>query len=116
MVVDATDVRRYAQEIEAAVYFSCLEALQNAAKHAKASGLRLRLCERNGRLEVTIADDGVGFDPVSQPRTGGLQNITDRIEAAGGTVQIRSAPGKGTTLTGWVPVRDQDVPHADQQA
>jgi signal transduction histidine kinase len=116
VVVDATDVRRYAQEIEAAVYFSCLEALQNAAKHAKASVLRLRLCERNGRLEVTIADDGVGFDTVSQPRTGGLQNITDRVEAAGGTVQIRSAPGKGTTLTGWVPVRDQGVPDANQEA
>jgi signal transduction histidine kinase len=116
VVVDATDVRRYAQETEAAVYFSCLEALQNAAKHAKASGLRLRLCERNGRLEVTITDDGVGFDPVSQPGTGGLQNITDRIEAAGGSVQIRSAPGKGTTLTGWVPVTDQGVPHASQEA
>jgi signal transduction histidine kinase len=116
VVVDAADVRRYVQEIEAAVYFSCLEALQNAAKHAKASGLRLRLCERNGRLEITIADDGVGFDPVAQLRTGGLQNITDRIEAVGGSVQIRSAPGKGTTLTGWVPVRDQGVPHADQQA
>ena len=116
VVVDAAGVRRYAQETEAAVYFSCLEALQNAAKHAKASGLRLRLCERNGRLEVTITDDGVGFDPASRPRTGGLQNITDRIEAAGGSVQIRSAPGKGTTLTGWVPVRDQGVPDANQEA
>ncbi len=116
VVVDAAGVRRYAQETEAAVYFSCLEALQNAAKHAKASGLRLRLCERNGRLEVTITDDGVGFDPASRPGTGGLQNITDRIEAAGGSVQIRSAPGKGTTLTGWVPVRDQGVPDANQEA
>jgi signal transduction histidine kinase len=103
--IDAADVNRYPQEVEAAVYFSCLEALQNVAKHAKASHVRLRLRERDDRLELSIEDDGVGFDPASGRRGSGLQNISDRIEAVGGSLEIQTASGEGTSLIGWVPLQ-----------
>lgn len=107
--IQAGDIGRYPQDVEAAVYFSCLEALQNAAKHAKASHVRILLTEQGDRLEVGIVDDGVGFELASKSRGGGLQNISDRIEAVGGSLKIRSAPGEGTFLTGWVPVRHTDA-------
>jgi len=112
--IDAPQIGRYPEEIEAAVYFACLEALQNAAKHSHASHVRLRLSERSGGLEIQIEDDGVGFDPATQRRGSGLQNISDRIEAVGGSLEIRSAPGEGTSLVGWLPVRYEEALRADR--
>jgi signal transduction histidine kinase len=96
---------RYPQEAEAAAYFCVLEALQNAGKYAQASQATVRLAERNGDLVFTVIDDGRGFDPVTTSRGSGLQNMEDRVEALGGTMEIVSAPGKGTTVTGRIPVR-----------
>jgi signal transduction histidine kinase len=101
--VEADGTGRYPQELEAAVYFSCLEALQNIAKYAEASKARVRLSEQNERLVFEVADDGRGFDTATTHHGTGLQGIADRLEALGGHVEITSAPGRGTTVVGRVP-------------
>jgi signal transduction histidine kinase len=102
--VEAGSLQRYAPETESAVYFCCLEALQNVAKSAEATTATIRLFAENGRLEFAIRDDGKGFDPSRTHEGTGLQNMRDRLEALGGTLVIRSAPGKGTEVSGSVPV------------
>jgi signal transduction histidine kinase len=105
VVVERDGLVRYPQEAEAAAYFCVLEALQNAAKYAQATRGTVRLAEQNGDLVFTVTDDGQGFDPVTTPRGSGLQNMEDRVEALGGSLEIVSAPGEGTTVTGRIPVR-----------
>ena len=91
---------RSSEEAEEAVYFSCLEAIQNAAKHAgRSARVELRLRHRDGMLVVQIADDGVGFDPATTPAEGGLRNIRDRVQDLDGTFSVASKPGGGTALT-----------------
>jgi signal transduction histidine kinase len=102
--LDAEAVGRFPQEVEAAVYFSCLEALQNVAKYADASRVQISLGQRNGLLAFEVSDDGTGFDPSSTTSGTGLQGIADRIDALGGTFTVSSAPGEGTSLRGSVPV------------
>jgi signal transduction histidine kinase len=104
--VEAEGVGRYPQEVEAAVYFSCLEALQNVAKYADASSARIRLRAADGELRFEVADDGRGFDAATAPRGSGLQGMSDRLEALGGGIEIQSAPGKGTTVIGRVPATE----------
>ncbi len=101
--LDAGGIGRYPQETESAVYFCTLEALQNVAKYAGAAQASIRLAARENGLQFTISDDGTGFDPASAPRGSGLQGMADRLAALGGTLRVRSAPGAGTTLTGWLP-------------
>ena len=98
------DVGRYGQDIEAAVYFSCLEALQNVAKYAEATGAELVLSNGGGVLQFQVRDDGVGFDPASTGYGTGLQGIADRLAALDGSIQIDSVVGVGTTVTGRVPI------------
>ncbi len=74
------------------MYFSCLEALQNVAKYARATKATVRLSQANGSLTFEVIDDGVGFDPVTASRGSGLQGIADRLAALGGSVEDRSAP------------------------
>jgi signal transduction histidine kinase len=107
---DADGVGRHAQEIEAAVYFCCLEALQNAAKYAQASVLTIRMAEHEGSLVFSVSDDGVGFDPATTSRGAGMTNMRDRLEALGGGLEIASEPGAGTSLLGTVPIDDDDRP------
>jgi signal transduction histidine kinase len=97
-------VGRYPQEAEAAVYFSCLEALQNVAKYAGASRATVSLSDGDGRLRFEVSDDGVGFEPGAASHGSGLQGIADRLAALDGTLEVRSAPGSGTTVAGVVPV------------
>lgn len=100
--VTACDLR-FASDVETAIYFCCVEALQNAAKHACASRAWISISSANRQLWFEVGDDGNGFD-ASAPRTGsGLQNIQDRIDALEGTVQIQSGPA-GTCLQGRVPL------------
>jgi signal transduction histidine kinase len=102
--VQPDGVGRYPQEAEAAAYFCVLEALQNIAKYANASSVVVRLAEEDGRLVFSVEDDGSGFDAASTPKGSGLQNMTDRLEALGGGVDVASEPGQGTTITGRIPV------------
>ncbi|WP_433323350.1 ATP-binding protein [Spirillospora sp. CA-294931] len=99
--VDPPDLR-CDPEIETAVYFCVREALQNAVKHADDGALHLTLTLDPGGLEFSVADSGPGFDPASTGPGTGLQNIKDRLEALGGTLTLRTAPGEGTTVTGAV--------------
>jgi signal transduction histidine kinase len=97
-------VARYPQDIEAAVYFCALEALQNVAKFAHARSATVTLAEEDGSLRFSVLDDGDGFDPALAGRGAGLQNMGDRVEALGGALDIVSAPGSGTTVSGSIPV------------
>jgi signal transduction histidine kinase len=102
--VQAMGVARYPQEAEAAVYFCCLEALQNVAKYADASRVAIRLSGGNGELAFSVADDGRGFDAATTPLGAGLQNMADRLAALGGSIDVQSRPGLGTTVAGRIPV------------
>jgi signal transduction histidine kinase len=102
-----TDVelgRRYPQEAETAVYFCCLEALQNAGKHAGPEAtVLLELTGDDAALRFTVSDDGRGFDPELVEKSAGFVNMADRLGAIGGELAVRSAPGGGTTVSGTVP-------------
>ena len=98
--VEGEGIGRYPQEVEAAVYFCCLEALQNVAKYANASSARVRLADGTGRSRSRSTDDGTGFDPERTPLGTGLQGMKDRLEALGGALDVSSRPETGTTLTG----------------
>jgi signal transduction histidine kinase len=102
--VEPNGVGRYPQEAEAAAYFCVLEALQNVAKYAGAATAVVRLGEEAGDLLFSVADDGRGFDVPATPRGSGLQNMADRVDAVGGTLDIESSPGRGTVVTGRIPV------------
>jgi two-component system, NarL family, sensor kinase len=97
-------VGRLDRTIEAAVYFCCLEAMQNASRYATASSMCIEVAHADGRLDFSVADDGVGFDTAAVHRGTGLANMADRIAGLGGSVQIESVPGHGTTVRGQVPV------------
>jgi len=100
--IEPDGVARYPQDVEAALYFCCLEALQNVAKYAHARTARIRLWGSNGGVRFEVEDDGVGFDPDTAGRSSGLQNMADRLEALGGGLTVRSAPGAGATISGSV--------------
>jgi signal transduction histidine kinase len=101
--VDGDSVDHYAPDVEAAVYFVCLEALQNVSKHAHASSVAIRLRAQNGALSFDIADDGAGFDVSKDVRGTGLRNMADRIEAMGGLLVVEATPKAGTRVTGQIP-------------
>jgi len=103
--VEPNGIGRYPAEAEATAYFCVLEALQNAAKYAEASAATVRLGQEDGHLVFSVADDGRGFDTVTTPPGSGLQNMADRVEALGGTLEVSSTPRVGTTISGSIPVR-----------
>ena len=98
-------IGRYPPEIESAVYYCCLEALQNATKHAgPATHIVARLHADKDELRLEVSDDGPGFD-VGALRSGdGLRNMADRLGAVHGTLAIVSSPGNGTLISGVVPL------------
>jgi signal transduction histidine kinase len=102
--VEADGIGRFPQDVEAAAYFSCLEALQNVSKYASARLVTISLTAREGRLVFRIRDDGIGFDPASTSYGTGLIGISDRLAVLDGSLTVDSAPGEGTTLTGSLPV------------
>jgi signal transduction histidine kinase len=105
--LDAKDVGRYPQDVEAAAYFCCLEAVQNVAKYANALRATITLREISGDLLFEVADDGEGFDPSATGYGTGLQGMADRLSALDGTLEVRSAPGSGTVLAGRIPLGDK---------
>jgi signal transduction histidine kinase len=102
--VTATDLHRYSPEIEAAVYFCCLEALQNAAKHALGATVDVRLWEQSGGLLFSVTDDGPGFNVATARGGHGHMNMADRLGAIGGTIRWQSEPGCGATVQGSIPL------------
>jgi signal transduction histidine kinase len=108
--VQADGVGRYPAEVESAVYFCSLEALNNTAKYASATAATVRLSQEDGHLRFTVSDDGTGFEVGSGPRGSGLQGMVDRVEAVGGRLEIASAPGEGTTVSGSIPVEVVTLP------
>jgi signal transduction histidine kinase len=104
VTIDADGVDRLPPDLEAAVYFCTLEALQNIGKYAEASRAQISLAQHDGRLTFTVVDDGVGFDADAKAYGTGMQGMRDRLDALGGSLSVTSEPGHGTTVTGSVPV------------
>jgi signal transduction histidine kinase len=100
-VSDATG-RRYPREVEAAAYFCCLEAVQNAVKHSGGSQIWLRLSDVGGSLCFEVTDDGGGFDVAAAKGAAGTVHLRDRLETVGGRAEIVSGPS-GTSVRGWIP-------------
>jgi signal transduction histidine kinase len=111
VTVEAADVGRLPADVEAALYFCAMEAVQNAAKHAAATAVTVRLSVAADCLRLAVHDDGTGFDPSSPGVEGGagLVNMRDRLDAVGGRVSVASAEGRGTTVTAEVPARSESV-------
>ena len=105
--VSTDGVGRYPAEIETAVYFCCLEALQNATRHAPGSAVRISLADTGHGPEFEVTDSGPGFDPAAATNGSGLRNMSDRLAALGGSCQVDSSPGRGTTVTGRIGLADQ---------
>jgi signal transduction histidine kinase len=116
ITVEGDGVGRYPQDIEAAIYFCCLEAMQNIQKYAGAGRATIRLREADGRLNFEVEDDGAGFDPATQKKGSGLQNMEDRLDALGGSLELRSLPSHGTILMGSLPVAAESDPDAKPTA
>jgi signal transduction histidine kinase len=102
--IQAAGMRRHSEDVETAIYFCCLECLQNVAKHAgRGASATVHLSQYQGRLGFSVEDDGAGFDPATAERGAGLDNLADRMAALGGTLRIDSRPGRGTRVTGHLP-------------
>jgi signal transduction histidine kinase len=102
--LETQGIGRYGRDHEAAIYFCCLEALQNAGKHAPDSKVTIRIWEESGVLLFEVADDGPGFDVASAKGGHGYVNMMDRLGAIGGAVRWESEIGKGTRIRGSVPL------------
>jgi signal transduction histidine kinase len=109
LTVDLGDVGRLSEDRETAIYYCCLEALQNVAKHAgdDAEAL-LRLWRDRNAVRFAVSDNGLGFVPRPAHNGAGLTNMSDRIGAVGGTLSVRSTPGEGTTILGRVAIETSD--------
>jgi signal transduction histidine kinase len=103
--VDASGIGRYPPEVESAVYFCCMEAMQNAVKHGAGASLISLALSDDGPLRFEVADNGAGFDVDATPPGTGFANMRDRLAAIGGELTYRSRVGKGTHVVGVVPKR-----------
>jgi signal transduction histidine kinase len=109
--VEADDVGRYHPDVEAAVYFFCLEALQNAGKHAgEDAEAVVKVWREDGLLRFSVSDNGAGFDAKDFTGGAGFTNLSDRLGAIGGSFHLDTAPGKGTKLEGWIPADPLPAP------
>jgi signal transduction histidine kinase len=105
--VTADGIGRYQQDLEAAIYFCCLEAMQNAGKYAgEDAELTIRIWEEAGGLLFEVADNGAGFDVRKRGTGAGFTNMNDRLGAIGGTLRVESAPGRGTKILGTIPLTE----------
>jgi signal transduction histidine kinase len=103
--VDGDGIGRYRPEIEAAVYYCCLEAVQNAIKHAgPGAGVTITVREVGTELCFEVRDDGPGFDTAAAHGGVGLRNMRDRIDALHGRLEVTASPGRGTLVAGSVPI------------
>jgi len=102
--VRSDGIGRYPQDTEAAVYFCVLEALNNVAKYAGATRAEVTLAQTNGQLSFAVIDDGQGFDLAETTYGTGVQGMADRLDAIGGSLQVISRKGEGTTVEGRIPM------------
>ncbi|MBB5788158.1 histidine kinase [Jiangella mangrovi] len=103
--VDVATARRFAPGAEAAVYFCCLEAMQNAGKHAgDGASVTVHVGETDAGVEFEVSDDGAGFDPAVAGESHGFVNMRDRLGSLGGRLTVDSGPGRGTVVRGTLPV------------
>jgi len=103
--VEIDSLGRYPTEVEATVYFCCLEALQNAGKHAgEGATVTIRVGEDAGGLAFEVVDDGAGFNSQRRGLGAGFLNMSDRLGALGGSLHVESAPGLGTRVAGALPL------------
>jgi signal transduction histidine kinase len=104
VTVQAAGLARYPADVEATVYFCCLEAIQNAGKHAgDGATLALRVWEDGPALAFYVTDDGCGFDVSGRGLGAGFSNMEDRLCALRGSLRVESAPGRGTRVSGTLP-------------
>jgi signal transduction histidine kinase len=109
-MVLAAGVRRYSRQVESAAYFCCLEAMQNAAKHADGAATIVVELADNGSLRFEVRDDGAGFDPETVVAGMGFTSMRDRVAAVGGELQVRSRPGGGTRVSASIPLGVASAP------
>ena len=106
--LDISTEERLPEPIEVGAYYAASEALANAAKHSRASFVEMSLAQHDGRVVLSIRDDGVGgADPAGGS---GLMGLTDRVEALDGTMRLSSEPGDGTTITVELPLASTPEP------
>jgi signal transduction histidine kinase len=106
VAIDAAGIGRHSIELESAVYYCCLEAIQNATKHGGAAvQISVALRQDEDNLSFDITDDGPGFDPSEAHRGTGLQNMRDRVGALDGRVSIVTEVGHGTVVSGSISLR-----------
>ncbi len=110
--VTVTEVseRRFPPEVEAAIYYCCLEAVHNASKHAgPAASISIRMRVDHGDVRLEVRDDGSGFDPSNAGDGMGLESMRDRLGAVGGHIDISSESGRGTVVAAAAPVGDANA-------
>jgi signal transduction histidine kinase len=106
--ITADGIGRYPIETEVAIYFCCLEAMQNFVKYSRATEAVVKIKEIDRELAFTVTDNGMGFASNATKYGSGLSSMADRLESVGGTLKINSVPGKGTTVEGRVPLRSME--------
>jgi signal transduction histidine kinase len=110
--IDHNDFGRHPPQVESAIFYCCLEAVQNARKHGDAeTTARITIRETDDQLSFVVADDGPGFDPDAAQEGIGLRSLHHRMGAVGGRLQITSQPGRGTSVAGFVPLSKPAGPH-----
>jgi signal transduction histidine kinase len=106
VMLDAVGVGRLPKSVEIATYFCCTEAMQNAAKYADASSITVTLRAQVGALAFSVVDDGAGFELSTVRRGVGMRSMAERVESMGGSLNVRSELGVGTTISATIPLTD----------
>jgi len=112
LVVTSDADHRFEPSVENAVYFCCVQAVQNAERHAPGSAVRVRLETVEDGVRFVISDDGPGFDPSTADSGEGMQIMNDRVAALAGELSVETARGRGTTVSGHIPVRAMEAASA----
>jgi signal transduction histidine kinase len=104
VTVELDDVGRHHPDVEAALYFCCVEAMQNAVKHAQARSIKLGCGVDASTLWISVTDDGIGFDAATASGGRGIDNLRDRLGAIGGELEVITKRDAGVTVRGRAPI------------